>query len=40
MKLNTGKNRLLFLDVSRATAAIGNSYIESEDEQLFTRCNY
>ena len=34
MKLNTGKNRLLFLGVSRATAAIENSYIESEDEQV------
>ena len=34
MKLYTGKNRLLLLGVSRATAAIDNSYIESEDEQL------
>ena len=34
MKVNTGKNHLLFSDNSRATATIDNSYIESEDKQV------
>ena len=34
MKLYTGKNRLLLLGVSRATAAIDNSYIESVDVMI------
>ena len=34
MKVNTGKSHLLLSGNSRATAAIGNSYIESEDEQV------
>ena len=34
MKVNTGKGHLLLSGNSRATATIGNSYIESEDEQV------
>ena len=34
MKVNTGKSHLLLSGNSRATATIGNSYIESEDEQV------
>ena len=34
MKVNTGKSHLLFSGNSRTTAAIDNSYIELEDEQV------
>ena len=34
MKVNTGKSHLLLSGNSRATATTGNSYIESEDEQV------
>ena len=34
MKVNTSKSHLLLSGNSRATATIGNSYIESEDEQV------
>ena len=34
MKVNTGKSHLLLSGISRATATIDNSYIESEDEQV------
>ena len=34
MKVNTGKSHLLLSGNSRASAAIDNSYIESEDEQV------
>ena len=33
MKVNTGENHLVLSGNSRATATIGNSYIESEDEK-------
>ena len=34
MKVNAGKSHLLLSGNSRATAAIDNSYIELEDEQV------
>ena len=34
MNVNTGKSHLLLSGNSRATVAIDNSYIESEDEQV------
>ena len=34
MKVNTSKSHLLLSGNSRATSTIGNSYIESEDEQV------